>query len=310
MNKKTSKLAVASLIVFVVSIIGLVITDLLHRSVIDSDSFCVRLVGSVRVFGYSYDFISFLFYASLALVIIYLFLILIKRHQLKGPAYSLIVLILTSTIFWTFPLFDSPQPLNSYNVYGYPQCRFNVELLGAVVVFYGLIAFSLFYASFALAIISLFLILIKRHQLKGLVYPLIVLILTTTIWIYPLLNPPQSFNKCSGLEKAIFFEFPHYDDKSLNPDDEKDPARGSCTVNFYSPDASDQIVDYYRGQLQNHGWDIKEDKGNARDGTPHVGFLTQRQILAEREGFLYYVSANQSLSGKTTEVRIGIQKMK
>src|SRR3989344_2466010 len=228
MNKKTSKLAVASLIVFVVSIIGLVITDLLHRSVIDSDSFCVRLVGSVRVFGYSYDFISFLFYASLALVIIYLFLILIKRHQLKGPAYSLIVLILTSTIFW----------------------------------------------------------------------------------IYPLLNPPQSFNKCSGLEKAIFFEFPHYDDKSLNPDDEKDPARGSCTVNFYSPDASDQIVDYYRGQLQNHGWDIKEDKGNARDGTPHVGFLTQRQILAEREGFLYYVSANQSLSGKTTEIRIEIQKMR
>src|SRR3989344_5304565 len=297
MNKKTSKLAVASLIVFVVSIIGLVITDLLHRSVIDSDSFCVRLVGSVRVFGYSYDFISFLFYASLALVIIYLFLILIKRHQLKGPAYSLIVLILTSTIFWTFPLFDSPQPLNSYNVYGYPQCRFNVELLGAVVVFYGLIAFSLFYASFALAIISLFLILIKRHQLKGLIYPLIVLILTTTIWIYPPLNPTQFFNKCPDLEKAIFFEFPHYGDKSLNPDDREGPE--GCVVNFYSPDSPDQIIEHYRGQLQSHGWNIKEDKSSARDDTPHVGFLAQSYFLAEREGFLYSVSANQSLSGKT-----------
>ena len=223
MDKKTSKLAIASLIVFAVSIIGIVITLLIYRCGVDGSSWCGR---SIEVVGYLSGFISF----------------------------------------------------------------------------------PLFYAIIALAIISLFLILIKRHRLKGLAYPLIVLILTTTVWIYPPLNPAQFFNKCPDLEKAIFFEFPHYGDKSLNPDDREGPE--GCVVNFYSSDTSDQIADYYRGQLQNRGWGIKEDKSSARDDTPHVGFLAQSYILAEREGFLYSVSANQSLSGKTTEIRIGIQKMK
>ena len=137
---------------------------------------------------------------------------------------------------------------------------------------------------------------------------IIVLILMIVVWIYPPLNPVSFFNRCPDLEKAIFFKFSHYNDKSLNPDDREGPE--GCVVNFYSPDSPDQIIEHYRGQLQSHGWNIKEDKSSARDGTPHIGFLAQSYILAEREGFLYSVSANQSLSGKTTEVRIGIQKMK
>jgi len=164
--------------------------------------------------------------------------------------------------------------------------------------FLGIFSFPAFFISIGMAVISLFLILIKRRQLKGVIYPSIVLILSTLAWVYPPFNPLVYVNQCPSPEKEIFYEFSHYQNKSLYPEDREGPE--GCVVNFYSHDSPDQILEYYREQLQSNGWNFKEGTLDSS------GSVAQNYILAESKGFSYSVSASGE---QITEVRIGIQKV-
>ena len=105
MDKKTSKLAVTSLIVFIVSIIGIVIALLIYRGGFRGGLDVPEGLGRfLEIVGFLLPIVAFpAFFASIGLAIISLFLILFKRHQLKGLVLPLIVLILSALFLFSPP---------------------------------------------------------------------------------------------------------------------------------------------------------------------------------------------------------------
>jgi len=120
-------------------------------------------------------------------------------------------------------------------------------------------------------------------------------------WIALIKSGTYKSPACSSERVGIFYEFPHYEDRSLDPEG----FEVSCGANFGSSDPPEQIAQYYREQLQRHGWNITEDEG--RVGEDVRGVYNYHTISAIRDGFKYSIGGQQ-FKGKKTAISIRIKE--
>lgn len=96
-----------------------------------------------------------------------------------------------------------------------------------------------------------------------------------------------SLTACSGDERAVFDEFPHYGGVEREP--EPFAESGGCAV-FYDTQASqERVAAYYTKQLESHGWKVEQTVTEATLMEPQIKTAPEIDIMARREDFFYEI---------------------
>jgi hypothetical protein len=124
---------------------------------------------------------------------------------------------------------------------------------------------------------------------------LVVLLVIAVTVIIGLLVTPLVF-PCSGEERAVFKEFPHYGD--AKPEVESDIESGGCVVRYDTGASQEQVARYYMKQLKAHGWKAERSLAGTAFVEPTEPALKEPErkkvsligITARRGEFYYEVN--------------------
>jgi len=74
---------------------------------------------------------------------------------------------------------------------------------------------------------------------------------------------------CSDQERAVFLEFPQFGGMVLQPG--SDIESGGCVASFQTADRRDDVIRYYKRQLEQHGWTMQDIGEPAPGAGPEPG---------------------------------------
>jgi hypothetical protein len=85
---------------------------------------------------------------------------------------------------------------------------------------------------------------------------------------------------CGDQERAAFLEFPQYGGRVILPGNDIDA--GGCVASFQTTDPNEEVIRYYKHQLEQHGWMTQGFQGGAPEGgvRPAGGSLPASVVLS------------------------------
>jgi hypothetical protein len=125
---------------------------------------------------------------------------------------------------------------------------------------------------------------------------------------------------CSDQESAAFLEFPQYEGRVIQPGNDIDA--GGCVASFQTAGPHEDVIRYYKHQLEQHGWTTQDfEEGAPEGGAEPAGeaslpasvvlsavpscapssALCSGTLAATRDGFSFSV-AFESTKGSTSVV--------
>lgn len=138
---------------------------------------------------------------------------------------------------------------------------------------------------------------------------LMALFVTAAVWASGGLSFLNSFG-CNDNERRVFAEFDHYGGREVELF--SNPTGGFCTAKYTAEASEQEILDYYEGQLREHGWsvtvqpsrqfrELPEDVRREMTSDGKVNYVPSASLRGERGKFGYSVRYEKEGTGHAPE---------